>query len=66
MDVDVESPKVTKYRDTAGPGLDGWFGMREKGKELATTTPQGKRDVELMHLMHDYAQANPQHDPSET
>ena len=51
--LDVESPKVTKYRDTTGPGLDGWFKMREKGKELATTTAQGKRDIALMHLMHD-------------
>ena len=51
--LDVESPKVTKYRDTTGPGLDGWFEMRKKGKELATTTDQGKRDVALLHLMHD-------------
>jgi integrase/recombinase XerC len=51
--LDVESPKVTKYRDTTGPGLDGWRSMKEKGKELATTTAQGKRDIALMHLMHD-------------
>jgi integrase/recombinase XerC len=51
--LDVESPKVTKYRDTTGPGLDGWFKMRETSKELAATTAQGKRDVALVHLMHD-------------
>jgi integrase/recombinase XerC len=51
--LDVESPKVTKYRDTSGPGLEGWFKLRDKGKELAATTDQGKRDVALLHLMHD-------------
>jgi integrase/recombinase XerC len=51
--LDVESPKVTKYRDTSGPGLEGWFKLRDKGKELATKTAQGKRDIALLHLMHD-------------
>jgi integrase/recombinase XerC len=51
--LDVGSPKVTKYRDTSGPGLDGWFKMRDKGNELAAATAQGKRDIALMHLMHD-------------
>jgi integrase/recombinase XerC len=51
--LDVESPKVTKYRDTTGPGLDGWHKMKKKGMELATTTAQGKRDIALMNLMHD-------------
>jgi integrase/recombinase XerC len=51
--LDVESPKVTKYRDVTGPGKEGWFAMRDKGKELAATTDQGKRDIALMHLMHD-------------
>jgi integrase/recombinase XerC len=51
--LDVESPRVVKYRDTSGPGLEGWFKLRDKGKELAATTAQGKRDVALLHLMHD-------------
>jgi integrase/recombinase XerC len=44
---------VTKYRDTSGPGLDGWVKMRAKGHELAVGTTLGKRDIALMHLMHD-------------
>jgi integrase/recombinase XerC len=51
--LDVESPKVKKYRDTTGPGLEGWRKMRDKGNELAATTDQGKRDIALMRLMHD-------------
>lgn len=51
--LDVEPPRTTKYRDTTGPGLDGWQKMKGKAKELATTTAQGKRDVALLHLMHD-------------
>ena len=51
--LDVESPKVTKYRDTSGPGLDGWGKMRARGHELASATNSGKRDIALMHLMHD-------------
>jgi integrase/recombinase XerC len=51
--LDVESPKVTRYRDVTGPGKEGWFSMREKGHELAAKTAQGKRDIALMHLMHD-------------
>jgi integrase/recombinase XerC len=51
--LDVEPPTTIKYRDTTGPGLDGWKKMKGKAKELAATTTQGKRDIALVHLMHD-------------
>jgi integrase/recombinase XerC len=51
--LDIESPKVVKYRDTSGPGHDGWQMMKTIGSELAATTKQGKRDIALLRLMHD-------------
>lgn len=49
--LDVESPKVTKYRDTTGPGLDGWRAIRATAR--GATTKQGKRDLALVLLLHD-------------
>jgi len=50
--LDVESPRVQPYRDVRGPGLDGWRSMLAEGKRRATT-PEGKRDLALILLMHD-------------
>lgn len=49
----VKSPKVKKFVDTVGPGLDGYRKMRET-VQTSETMP-GKRDFALMLLMHDSA-----------
>jgi integrase/recombinase XerC len=49
--LDVESPKSEPYRDTRGPGLDGWRKMKAAGR--CASTAKGKRDLALIHLMHD-------------
>lgn len=50
--VDIPSPRAEAYRDTRGPGLDGWRAMLAAATERATT-PKGKRDLALLRLMHD-------------
>jgi integrase/recombinase XerC len=50
--LDVDGPRSEPYRDTRGPGLDGWRAILKKAGELATT-PRGKRDMALCLLMHD-------------
>ena len=50
--LDVDGPKSEPYRDTRGPGLDGWRRLLKKAAELATS-PRGKRDLALLLLMHD-------------
>ena len=50
--IEVESPKIESYRDTSGPGLDGWRRMLAAATEAATT-PKGRRDLCLIRLMHD-------------
>jgi len=50
--IDIRSPRAEAYRDTRGPGLDGWRGMLAAAREKATT-PKGKRDLALIRLMHD-------------
>ncbi|MDR3638668.1 MAG: tyrosine-type recombinase/integrase [Isosphaeraceae bacterium] len=50
--IDISSPKAEAYRDTRGPGLDGWRRMLAAARERATT-PKGKRDLALVRLMHD-------------
>ncbi len=49
--LDVDGPKSEPYRDRRGPGLDGWRRLLRKAAELATS-PRGKRDLTLLHLMH--------------
>lgn len=50
--IDVGSPRAEAYRDTRGPGLEGWRGMIAAARTQATT-PKGKRDLALIRLMHD-------------
>jgi integrase/recombinase XerC len=50
--IDIPSPRAEAYRDTRGPGLDGWRRMLATARERATT-PGGKRDLALVLLMHD-------------
>jgi integrase/recombinase XerC len=50
--LDVESPKSEPYRDTRGPGLDGWRKMLAEAQRRATTA-EGRRNLALIRLMHD-------------
>jgi integrase/recombinase XerC len=50
--LDIESPKIQSYRDTRGPGLEGWKKLLAEARRLATT-PMGKRDLAFVRLMHD-------------
>jgi integrase/recombinase XerC len=57
--LDVKSPEVVTYRDTAGPGEDGWNAMlaqacvaAELGSPRAGTA-KGRRDLAMVRLMHD-------------
>jgi len=50
--LDVEGPRTEAYRDTRGPGLDGWRALLARARAGATT-PKGKRDLALIRLMHD-------------
>ncbi len=50
--LDVDGVRSEAYRDTRGPGLDGWRKMLAEARQLATTT-EGKRDLALVRLMHD-------------
>lgn len=54
--LDVESPKVEPYRDTAGPGENGWRSMLSAAK-LAAESCRAKavRDLALVRLLHDLA-----------
>jgi integrase/recombinase XerC len=46
-----KGPKVEKYRDTRGPGVDGFAKLIAAAR--ASGTVAGKRDVALMRLMYD-------------
>jgi integrase/recombinase XerC len=52
--LDVPGPKPEPYRDTRGPGRDGWRRMLDVAK-AAATDPKGKRDLALIRLLHDQA-----------
>jgi integrase/recombinase XerC len=52
--LEVESPRSTGYRDTSGPGREGWKSVVESAI-AAATTPKGRRDLSLARLMHDLA-----------
>jgi integrase/recombinase XerC len=48
----VKGPKSEPYRDTRGPGHDG-FGMLTAAARKSAGTAAGKRDLALMRLMYD-------------
>ena len=50
--IDIPSPRAEAYRDTRGPGLEGWKSLLAAARKRATT-PKGKRDLALVRLMHD-------------
>jgi integrase/recombinase XerC len=50
----VKNPKVTKYRDTRGPGDEGWDAMRAIAKGDADLgTAKGIRDRAILRVDHD-------------
>jgi integrase/recombinase XerC len=50
--LEVEGPKAEAYRDTSGPGREGWLSVLASAK-AAATTPKGRRDLALVRLLHD-------------
>ena len=51
--LDVRSPKIESYRDTAGPGRDGWRAFRAAAERRCDS--KGCRDLALIRLLHDLA-----------
>jgi integrase/recombinase XerC len=52
--LDVQSPHVQSYRDTAGPGLDGWTRMLGVALgELESRGAVGIRDLAILRLLYD-------------
>lgn len=52
--LDVEGPRTRSYRDTRGPGLEGWRRIRSKALQLADQV-DGKRNLAIIRLLHDLA-----------
>lgn len=52
----LASPTVEGYRDTSGPGEDGWKLIRERAKaDAAAGSIKGARDWAIVRLLHDLA-----------
>jgi integrase/recombinase XerC len=54
--IDIESPKVTAYRDTAGPGQEGWIRIRDEARRRAggtRRTIEARRNLALLLLLRD-------------
>ncbi len=52
--LDVPGPKATPYRDTRGPGADGWKKMLALAKERASAgLPKPVRDLAIIRLLSD-------------
>lgn len=56
--IEIRDPEVQKYRDTRGPGLEGWRAMRTTAEALAERKPEGTshphqaaRDLALVRLI---------------
>lgn len=57
--IEIEDPKVQKYRDVRGPGLEGWHAMKVTAEAMAegcmphrnVHPNQGVRDLALVHLI---------------
>lgn len=52
--LEVEAPRVESYRDTRGPGRDGWRALLDAARARATS-PKGRRNLALVRLLHDLA-----------
>jgi integrase/recombinase XerC len=54
--VEIASPQVTVYRNTHGPGLEGWTRLRDEARRRASGTRQtaeAKRNLALLLLLRD-------------
>lgn len=52
--LEIEAPAQESYRDTSGPGLDGWHALLGLA-EVESTSARGRRDLALIRLLHDLA-----------
>jgi integrase/recombinase XerC len=52
--IDVEGMKAQPYRDTTGPGADGWRRLLDAA-QAAGDGPKARRDRALLRLLHDNA-----------
>jgi integrase/recombinase XerC len=50
--LDVAAPKPERYRDTRGPGHEGWLAMLAAA-ERAGDAPKARRDRAIVRLLHD-------------
>lgn len=54
--LEVEAPEAQAYRDTRGPGADGWRRLLDAAKAAALDgSARARRDLALLRLMHDLA-----------
>lgn len=53
-ELEVEGLSVEAYRDTRGPGKEGWSKLLSRAR-AAATTPKGRRDLAILCLLHDTA-----------
>jgi integrase/recombinase XerC len=52
--LDVEAPRVETYRDTSGPGRDGWDALLAVARRRAVAWgARGQRDLAILRLLHD-------------
>jgi integrase/recombinase XerC len=52
--IDVEAPRIQPYRDTRGPGPDGWQKIRSLVQVKAEEgEPTARRDLAILLLLHD-------------
>jgi integrase/recombinase XerC len=51
--LDVPGPKVQSYRDTTGPGQEGWKAIHEEGQRRSRALD--RRNLALVRLLHDRA-----------
>lgn len=52
--LEVEGPRLTPYRETAGPGLSGWKALGAIAAARAVN-PRGRRNLAVVRLLHDLA-----------
>lgn len=52
--LEVDSPRSETYRDTRGPGLDGWRRLRALAVSEATSAA-GRRNLAMVLMLHDLA-----------
>lgn len=54
--LEIEGPRAEAFRDTEGPGRDGWRAMLDLAKlDAATKGPKAVRDLALIRCLHDLA-----------